>query len=287
MLTRTGPGDLVVDPVPLVDRIVTLYERLSALDDLAPSPVVDALFGTLVGTCVATSAPDAAQVLADPRVDGLRPHLLQLCAEGEALLENAWARRALAAGDAGATVARFPYLANYADLTRLEVHALAGAGKAPDRTRHVCFVGGGPLPLSALMLHRELGARVTVVDRDDDAVDLSRRLLARLLPDGAVRVLRADATSADDLAAAVCGCDVVVVAALVGLDRAQKQDVLRTLADAVDPGAFAVVRSADGLRALLYPVVEVQDVTDAGLAPQVLVHPLGDVVNSVLVARRD
>ena len=41
------------------------------------------------------------------------------------------ARRALAATDAGATVARFPYLDNYADLTRLDDAAPApGAGPA-------------------------------------------------------------------------------------------------------------------------------------------------------------
>jgi nicotianamine synthase len=48
-----------------------------------------------------------------------------------------------------------------------------------------------------------------------------------------------------------------------------------------------VVRSAHGLRSLLYVMVEPGDVAEAaGCMPQVLVHPLSDVVNSVLVARR-
>jgi nicotianamine synthase len=51
--------------------------------------------------------------------------------------------------------------------------------------------------------------------------------------------------------------------------------------------SYLVVRSAHGLRSLLYPVVELGDVAEAAACvPQVLVHPLGDVVNSVLVARR-
>jgi nicotianamine synthase len=77
------------------------------------------------------------------------------------------------------------------------------------------------------------------------------------------------------------------VAALVGHTREQKRAVLRAVGRALDPGAYLVMRSAHGLRSLLYAVVEPGEVTEpAACVPQVLVHPLGDVVNSVLVARR-
>jgi nicotianamine synthase len=78
-----------------------------------------------------------------------------------------------------------------------------------------------------------------------------------------------------------------VVAALVGVSRAEKREVLSAIGKTMEPGAFLMVRSAHGLRTLLYPRVEVEDVAEAaGCVPQMLVHPLGDVVNSVLVARR-
>jgi hypothetical protein len=63
--------------------------------------------------------------------------------------------------------------------------------------------------------------------------------------------------------------------------------VLRAVGPALDPGACLVMRSARGLRSLLYAVVEPHDVAEeAGCVPQLLVHPRGSVVNSVLVARR-
>ena len=77
-----------------------------------------------------------------------------------------------------------------------------------------------------------------------------------------------------------------MVAALVGTTQAQKRAALQAIGTSVEPGTHVVVRSADGLRSLLYPVVDIRDVRDAGLVPEVLVHPLGEVINSVLVARR-
>ncbi len=271
----------------LGDQIVRLHEHLSRLDSLAPDPEVNGLFQELVRVCVHADDRAAPPVLADPRIRRLRPDLLRLCSRGESLLEQAWARRVLEAGDPWAELRRFSYLENYQQLSRLEMHTLAGAGHVPRPGAGICFLGGGPLPVSALLLHRELGAAVDVVDNDPHAADLARRLLDRLAPGPDLRVAQGDATSAEDMAQLLAGCDVVVVAALVGHTREQKRAVLRAVGRALDPGAYLVLRSARGLRSLLYAAVEPGDVSEAaGCVPLVLVHPLGEVVNSVLVARR-
>jgi nicotianamine synthase len=286
--TAELPPDVNIAPAAgLCDRIVRLHEHLSRLSDLAPAPEVNALFQELVRVCVQADDRAAPPVLADTRIRRLRPDLLRLCSQGESLLEQAWAHRVLQAADPRAELGRFTYLENYQRLSRLEVHALAGAGHVPRPGGRVCFLGGGPLPVSALLMHRELGAAVDVVDNEPQAADLARRLLSRLAPGPGLRVTQADATSAEDMAQLLAGCDVVVVAALVGHTRMQKRAMLHAVGRALDPGAYLVVRSAHGLRSLLYAVVEPGDVTEAaGCAPQVLVHPLGDVLNSVLVARR-
>jgi nicotianamine synthase len=280
--------DLEIAPTPrLCDRIVQLHAQLSGLDSLAPAPEVNALFQELVRVCVHADDRTAPHVLADARIRRLRPDLLRICSQGESLLERAWAHRVLAAADPWAELDRFPYLENYQKLSRLEVHTLRGAGHIPRPGSRACFLGGGPLPASALLMHRELGAAVDVVDNQPQAADLARRLLSRLAPGPGLRVTQADATSTEDMAQLLAGCDVVVVAALVGHTRDQKRAVLRAVGRALDPGAYLVVRSAHGLRSLLYTVVTPGDVAEAsGCGPEVLVHPLGDVVNSVLVARR-
>jgi nicotianamine synthase len=286
--TAEFPPDADIAPAAgLCDRIVWLHEQLSRLGSLAPAPDVNALFRELVQVCVHADGRTAPPVLADARIQRLRPDLLRLCAQGESLLEQAWAHRVLEAADPWAELSRFTYLENYQQLSRLEMHTLAGAGHVPRPGGRACFLGGGPLPVSALLMHRELGAAVDVVDNEPQAADLARRLLNRVAPGPGLYVAQADATSAEDMAPLLAGCDVVVVAALVGHTPEQKRAVLRAVGRALDPGAYLMVRSAHGLRSLLYAVVEPGEVAEAaGCVPQVLVHPLTDVVNSVLVARR-
>lgn len=270
----------------LVRRVLRLHSALRALPGLSPSPVVDALFRDLVGGCLTADRRLAPAVLADPRLTAVTGDLLALCSEGEAELERHWASVVLAATDPVAALAGFPYLANYDDLTRLELGALAGAGQPVHRGTRLGFVGCGPLPLSALALNRSTGAHVIAVDNDQDAGEAARAVLDRLAPAGAVDVHRADALTGDGLTAALADCDVVVLAALVGLGPQGKAAVIATLARTLRPGVRVVLRSADGLRALLYPVVRMADVEAAGFVPEVLTHPLGTVVNSALVARR-
>lgn len=288
--TAEYPPHVEVPPAAgLCDTLVRLHADLSRLESLAPAPEVNALFAELVHVCIDTGDEAAALVLADTRIRQLRADLLRLCSQGESLLEEAWALRLAAAADPEAELSRFPYLENYHRLSRLELHTLAGAGHVPRQGHRVCFLGGGPLPLSALLTHRHLGGAVDVVEKEPLAADLARRLFSRLAPGPGLRVVEADAASTEHLAQLVPGCAVVVMAAHVGHTRDEKRAVLRAAGRAMDPGAYLVVRSAHGLRSLLYPVVEPGDVVEAaGCVPHVLVHPLSDsdVVNSVLVARR-
>jgi len=271
----------------LGDQIAGLYHRLLGLPDLAPAPAVDALFRELVRLCTVTDDSVAARVLAEPAIRRLRGDLIRLCGRGESLLEQLWAQRVLAAADPAAELGRFPYLGNYRQLSLLETHALAGSGHVPRNGGRLCFLGGGPLPLSALLLHRYLGGAVEIVDVDPLAAGLARRVVGRLSDSAALRVTEADAASGAEMSRLLPGYDVVVVAALVGTTPSEKRAMLRAVGAAMDPGAFLLVRSASGLRTLLYAVVEPADVAaEAGCVPQLLVHPLGEVVNSVLVARR-
>lgn len=77
----------------------------------------------------------------------------------------------------------------------------------------------------------------------------------------------------------------VYLAALVGLEREEKRKVVEHLARHMRPGALLVVRSARGARAFLYPVVETEEDLN-GFEVLSVHHPDGEVVNSVIVARK-
>lgn len=238
-----------------------------------------------------------AQVLADPGLQEVLPSLRSLCAQAECRLEANWAER-IAAGADGADVYRrlwsFPYYANYEQLARLGLCAVGAVGAA--RPRRVAFVGSGPLPLTSLCLLAALrdgadadadaaaAATVLNVDRDGAAIALSRALSRRLGARAAGAAFVCAEAGSD--AVRLAGFDVVYLAALVGSSQADKEAVVARVAAAMSPGALLVVRSSWGLRTCLYPDLDVASgpllrCLDVCL----VVHPYGDVFNSVVVAR--
>ena len=274
-----GHADTGSTTAAVVARVRALYDALLARPDLCPAPVTNEIFSSLVSLAIDPAASrDAEAVLADPGVRGLLPELRQLCAAGEFELERWWSQRIVDAPEPRTELARFPYRQNYADLTRLEYHAVAGL--APRQVRRVLFVGSGPLPLTSLLLAEQYGCAVDNLDRDPEAVRLGSGLAAVLGAEG----LRFRA--GDVLDGADCydwhDYDLVYLAALAGLDPEAKHALLDHLARAMRPGALVLARSAHSLRGLLYPVLDVDDLP--GLRTLAVVHPHTDVVNSVVVA---
>lgn len=284
--TRTGSpatrlGSPGTEAEETVQRVLGLRRRLEATD-LRPGPAVDAAFGDLVGLCC--HPPEGCT---GPALDRLAPHLegmRALCATGEGRLEEHWADRIAGAADPVAELRRFPYLGNYHDLVRMELAALAALGTpAP---RRVVVLGSGPLPLTGLVMAERHGASVVHVDRDPAAVRAGTAVAAATGSGARVRSIVADLESpwpTPALTTELGRADVVLVGALVGADRAAKAAVTTRLADAVRPDARLLVRSAAGLRTVLYPCVDAGDLP--GLEVLLEVHPRTDVVNSVLVAR--
>lgn len=259
----------------ITSAVHALYRALAALPDLRPSPTVNGLFGQLVDLVVTAPPSESVAVLADPEVQQLAPRLRELCARGESALEATWSARIAVSDDPVGELERFPYLANYQSLTRMELSVLRAATSRPLRT--IAFAGSGPLPLTSLMMQRELRAVVHGLDRDPDAVAAAGAVLSALgAPD--VVAVRADVRDAD-----FSGYDAVVLAALVGTTPVEKAEILQQLTRSMRPGALLLVRSAHGLRTLLYPDVNADALPGADILD--VVHPDGDVINSAIVAR--
>lgn len=260
-----------------------IYDELAACGDLRPRPHVNAVFGRLVRLVLDVPPGAAPAVLAHPAVGPVLEDLRARCFVGEYQLESAWAARIASSRDPHDELERFPYIDNYrllGELERSTVARLAGE-EVLARGRRVAVVGSGPLPLTSFLL-AEGGVRVDNLERDPVALAQSRRV-AEALGVGGQAFHRVDVGQGSvevDLAA----CDLVVLAALVGLTPERKAMVLRRLAAAMAPGAVLLARSARGLRTLLYPEVEADAL--AGFEVLGVVHPLGEVINSVIVARK-
>ncbi|MGL4174171.1 MAG: nicotianamine synthase family protein [Actinomycetota bacterium] len=272
-----------------VTEILWLIDRLRAESSLDPSPSVSRLFTNLVRRCLDPNPSLAAAVLADKRIQRVADELLTMCSVGEALLEKAWAAKILGSVHAARTLDTFPYRRNYRHLTRMEVQTLASVGCFVSNQTRICFLGGGPLPLTAYELYWATSAHVTVVDRDHHALVTASAVTERVIDveqQPAITMVRANAETGDGLADAVGGCDVVILAALVGMNKAAKQRILTALGQVLRPNTYLLIRSAHGLRSLLYPVVDVENVLEAGFQLEAAFHPYSEVVNSILLARR-
>lgn len=260
--------------------LLAIHAELAGCRDLRPGPVVDATFRRLVRLAVETDDEAARALLDRPAVRAVGDELRAFSAEGEHQLEVAWADRVAASADPVTEVRCFPFVDNYRQLHAMEQGALerlAGGGVPSDR---VAVVGSGPLPLTALLLAAG-GAHVDNLDRDPVALAASRRVVDALGAGGLGFVV-ADAGGPADVDLAPYG--LVVLAALAGPTPAEKARVVRHVAASMAPGAVLLARSARGMRTLLYPEVDLGAVT--GLDVLGTVHPEGEVVNSVVVARK-
>ncbi|KAK3370391.1 Nicotianamine synthase [Podospora didyma] len=290
----------------LAQIIITTHSQLLTLSHHRPDKVINDLLGNLVAVCSEIHDQDTVrQVLSYAGVQAVLPPLRKICADAESCLESHWtAHMVKGAGpdEVQERLKSFPYYENYEELARLELCAILSVTKhAPKR---IAFIGSGPLPLTSLCLldalnngslgsrpshthAHELNQEATVIlniDCDEAAISASLQLcLALGAPGQGMEFICTDAESpAQDLTE----FDVVYMAALVGMSQTDKEDIMINIASRMRPGALMVVRSSWGLRTCLYPEV---DLTTPSLLerlkPCIVVHPYGQVVNSVIVAK--
>lgn len=98
----------------------------------------------------------------------------------------------------------------------------------------VLFIGGGPLPCTALEIAQNTGAHVLVVDNDPEAVITAREVVAKFNLSEKIHVKVADGLRID-----VAGFSVVHVALQVN----NREEVLKNVWQKASQGARIIVRS--------------------------------------------
>jgi nicotianamine synthase len=130
-------------------------------------------------------------------------------------------------------------------------------------------------------------AKLTNIDCDLHALKLSNKLASSLGVNDRIKTLHAKAEKIPTIVLAQC--DVVYLAALVGMSSSAKSSTLSSVALKMKKGAILLARSAYGLRSLLYPVLGLHslDMRQLGLELVTEWRPEDDeVVNSVVVFRK-
>ncbi|KAI0528956.1 hypothetical protein KFK09_001500 [Dendrobium nobile] len=270
----------------LITIITQLYNTISNLPSLHPSPQVNSLFSSLVSTCI-PSYPSLSLSSLSPSTLSMRSHLISLCSSAESFLELHYSsillQLSLTSSSLLPHLPVFPYFSNYLSLSLLESSLLFSHLLHPPPL--IAFLGSGPLPLSSIILASRHFPSSTFHNFDIDP-SATAKASALIANDNSLAA-RMEFITAD---ASEIGGDrlrsygVVFLAALVGLDKEQKVGVIEHLSRHMAPGAMLVVRSAHGARMFLYPVVEPADLK--GFEVLSVYHPDDEVINSVIVARK-
>ncbi|KAI9889147.1 MAG: putative 26S proteasome regulatory subunit [Vezdaea aestivalis] len=282
-----------------ISALRSLHNELVQLPSLKPSPTVNGLFTDLVNFCLPNlDASSVSKILSDPYIESLIPSFRELSSAAESELESYWARQITScpnAEEARATLQLFPYINNFGSLVSLELHALLSTYYLSTPPTTIAFIGSGPLPLSSMCLATAFSnlkltstpPLITNMDRDPASIALSSALYARLQPPvpGAKNQRHVEFQCADamDEMLDLTPYEVVYLAALVGADAAEKERIMESVASRMRTGTRLLVRSARGLRGLLYPVRD--GMAGGKLEPLIELHPYGEVINSVIIFR--
>lgn len=171
------------------------------------------------------------------------------------------------------TLQRFIYYHNYELLTQKELEALFSEAGHVD---HLLFVGGGPVPLSAILIAHQHMIHTTIIDSNLEAVEISRKVVKALGLDNMITIEYADVCT-------YCASrqyDAVIIAAMV-FTYSNHEKVIRNLKVLAAPKNHILKRTTAGIRQLFYKPIDL-----TAIAPHFSIkkefHPTGDsqLINS-------
>lgn len=185
-------------------------------------------------------------------------------------LETAKAEEILQSSDPWATLESFHFYPRYQRLIENENKLV----KFTPRQK-VVFIGGGPLPLTLVLLNKLYGASCVSIEMLPTVAELSRQVLKKLGMESQIQVVEGDETATPKV-----DYTVVMVAALAE----PKERVFANLWETVDTTTPVIYRTYTGMRAILYsPVTER---ATRGFHKEVMILPSGKVNNTSVLIRK-
>lgn len=253
-LSQSVPSDM--DGLISMARDVLSY--LQGQSDLSPrNEGVNSCLSSFVGAVQHLHGRGDAERLEQSDVRNIKGPLLDQLAKAEYAMELHWAREYVSRGPiATDDLEDFWYRQCYKDLVEEEVTAMRKAGIHPTGQSQIAFIGSGPLPMTAIDMHLQTGAKIICVDNDPDAVLLSRQMIENMGLSDAISVHQAQGDTFD-----YSGSDIVFVAALA----TQKDNIIANIRTS-SPQSFVAIRSVEkGAKALLYQEIAPNAFLDKGL----------------------
>ena len=254
------------------NQVFSFCFRAKKLASYEPSEEVNAFFSEL---CQFARDETDYELDCDPifvsdEVKGLQ----EICAVAEGEMEKFWSKKIQFAQDPQKMLKSFIYYQNYEDLTGLEYALLAsqnaGFGK-------VLFVGSWALPLTAIILAQNWWVCSILIERDEEAVELSRGLVQALGLEDKITIKKTDflVYFEDD-----SDYDAVILASLLFTSGDTEELVTHLVKNIKFKNCL--LRTVRGMRQLLYKKVN-EKLLEKYMKLELLVHPQNHILNSVLL----
>ncbi|MBB3111508.1 hypothetical protein FHS18_003576 [Paenibacillus phyllosphaerae] len=241
-----GSSQVMSDLVALVEDV---FEVLQRERDLTPAnDAVTSMIERLKSQLRLHYEPEEiGEVLNNERIRSFHGELLAKLSAAESETELYDSRTLCATNYSGLQlITGLPYWGIYEALVGQELAILRNYIGRDLAGMKVVFVGSGPMPLSAILIHLYSNAEVTCLEINPAAFEASRTLLERLgLQDRVtVRQVNGDAFDYGDY-------PIIFVASLV-TDKAHVLEQIRCK----QPDALVAVRTAEGMRQLMYETLD-------------------------------
>lgn len=253
------------------DEILDTYIKICSLKNLNPCKKNNYLFSKLV------------YLVFDPAIKNtLKPNQLKrlrkVCSKAEYFLELFWAKKLINSKNVWKELKLFPYFHNYRKLTELEWFTLKGC-EAHQTHKKVTFIGGGPLPLTAILLSKLYEVNVVVLEKNLEACQISRLLINKLGLSEKIKIIFCNGEDYKNYG----DSDVIILAALAGESKESKKLIIRQIEIFSKNKSHILARSSYGKRKMLYLPI---DNSSLGKMEKILeIRPLNDIVNSTIILR--
>jgi hypothetical protein len=247
-----GYGNYTVDEMPL-DEIIPL---LDSVEEIAHDQEID--------------FDSAKHILDDEKMNEALQLIRKFYVGLGARLETDNAKSILKSDDPWKILESFHFYNRYHGLLRNENQLVKFTPE-----QKVVFIGGGPLPLTLILLNKIFKARCVSVEVMPEVAELSRKVIEKLGLESEIEVVLGDETSLRNI-----DYTVVMVAALAE----PKERVFANIWEAVDTVTPVLYRTYTGMRAILYsPVTEK---ATRGFHKEVMILPTGKVNNTSVLIRK-
>lgn len=243
------------------------YNKLTSLNDLSPSPLVNNSFSEL---CCYVINNDF-DVKDSFEVDFIN----KTCAKAEYELEKYYSKIISWSNNPSDELYNFPYYDNYKKLVKLEYLNMS---YFKDNIDNILFIWWWPLPLSSIILANEYGIKSTIIDIEDEAIDLSKKLISSLWLEDLIIIKKWDAISYTDN----YQYDICYIASLVFLS--ENINSILTNINKINFW-FILSRTSDGSRKLLYRSIDI-DLYKKYFDIKLIINPKNEIVNSFILSTK-